>query len=428
MGDHTTTHTFTETEKIKVQSGDLEVGMYVCDLDRPWSETPFLFQGFELLNSDDLNVVRQLCNHVYVDVKKSSAILPQKHAHPEGLKQPLHQRLFSIGKSQRKSLYLNRTTLKEEVKSAAPTYKQASSLVRSIMDDIRLGNSIDTHRAKEAVSSCVSSVIRNPEAMLLLTRLKNKDEYTSEHSLNVSIISIAFGRHLGLDQQVLNELGLCGLLHDMGKMLTPTEILNKPSSLTKEEDEIMKRHPEDGRNILMSSSGIVLSTIDVAHSHHERMDGSGYPRNLGSNQLTYFTRIVTIADVFDALTSDRIYKNGDTTFNSLRVLHAARGMAFDPALITKFVECIGIYPMGSVVEMHNGEIGIVAGSSPQHRLQPVVKLLLDAEKHPMSAHLVNLAKPDLDDFGIPYKIIQSHHPRKFGLDVNRYIQRSLDLH
>ena len=314
---------------------------------------------------------------------------------------------------------------KEDLEPAEKYYKEASSLVKSIMQDIKLGRSIDTPAAKQAIAACVDNIIQRQDALLLMSRLRDRDEYTSQHSLNVAIIAISLGRYSGLEKAKLNEVGLCGLLHDMGKMLTPNHILNKPGKLTDDEMEIMRQHPADGYNILSSSGGLFPEVIQVAHTHHERMDGGGYPRKVPGKNLSLYSRIVTIADVFDAVTADRIYKDGATIETALRIMYDGRGISFDPILVTQFIESVGIYPLGTVVELQNGEIGLVVHSNPEHRLRPWVKIILGPDHEPIDPLLVDLSRMDLDSSGNPYWIKASHNPRNFDIDLLKHLHSQI---
>ena len=416
-------------ETVTLSTRALKKGMYVCGIDRPWEETPFLFQGFVVESDSDLRMLQEHCDHVTVDVRQSKhlgarigtrhgqeSIATHRAASATKGQMAVEEALHHFGSPPKRS-----RTLANELKPAIEAYEQANRLVKATMEGIRLGKSVDTQSAKAAVAGCVDSIIRNPEAMLLLSRLKTRAHYTSEHSLNVSIVSIAFGRHLGMDRRQLNEIGLCGMLHDLGKMMAPDEVLNKPGRLEGEEIEIMKRHPADGRNILMSSTGLSHAAIDAAYGHHERSDGSGYPEGLRSDRISLYTKIVSIVDVFDAVTSDRAYRDGATTSDALSLLHSKRGEHYDPSLVLKFTECIGAYPVGTIVELHNGEIGIVVQEHPTARLKPKVRLLLDEQRKPRDPGVIDLAAGAVDARGVEYRIKTAHNPRKFNLDLRRYI-------
>lgn len=428
---------YSKTLTIEVDVSLLKMGMYVSKLvDCPWEKTAFKFQGFLIIHPGQISKIREYCDYVYVDREKSIQV-DGKHVGSNSDTSTHISKVKKLNKrktapqsnaknSTRKNWSDRHSIKKQDLEPAVKTYKETSNLVKSIMKDIKLGHSIDTPAAKEAVAACVDNVITHTDAMLLLSRLRNRDEYTSEHSLNVAIISISLGRHAELNRKQLNEVGLSGLLHDMGKMLTPDHILNKPGRLTDEEMKVMQQHPADGHDILSSSSGIFHEAIHVAHSHHERMNGKGYPQGLADKDLSLYNRIVTIADVFDAITGDRVYKKGETVETALRILHDQRGEAFDPILVTQFIETVGIYPLGTVVEMNNGEIGIVVHTNPDHRLRPWIKIILNNAHKPRDPLLVNIAKPDLDPDGKPYWIKRSHNPRNFDIDLLKHIHGQLD--
>jgi HD-GYP domain-containing protein (c-di-GMP phosphodiesterase class II) len=402
------THT---TQKTKVSVADLRVGMYVCELDRPWAESPFLFQGFEMKTEADIRAVRKICRYVYIDIsremyappslKKANLIAAQKEEAPPPRARP-------------------RVQIEQEIHAARCAYENTSALVRTMMDDIHFGRRIDTQGAKQVVRECVDSLIRNPDALLFLTQLKNRDEYTAQHSLNVCIYSVAFGIRLGYQGQTLEDLGLSGLMHDMGKMKVPLEVLNKPGKLTVQEFEIMKQHTTLGRDILMSARESLPSAVDVAYSHHERLNGSGYPLGLDGEHLAPFSKIVAIVDTYDAITSDRVYHNSRTHMDAINVLSKSRGKGFDSRLVIKFIERIGIYPPGTVVEMGNGEVGVVMEVYPKAKIRPKVVLILDERKRPRAPRLVDLSKLDLDAAAQPYVIRKVLTNNAYGINLTRF--------
>lgn len=397
--------------KVKIYSNSLQIGMYVCELDRPWLESPFLFQGFVLATKEDIEAVQEVCEYVFVDPVKT------KQGRGDNLRRPVKQPAFAGNAPQK------RAAVEQEIAKARTAHKHTSSLVKSFMNNIYIGLGVDIQLAKEAVSECVDSVIGNPDAMLLLTQLKNRDEYTSQHSMNVCVLSIAFGRSLGMPVDELQNLGFSGLMHDMGKIRVPLEVLNKPGELTDDEFSLMKSHTVYGRNILMNSSGVLPGAIDVAYSHHESMDGSGYPRAFHGGQLSQFSRMVAIADAYDAITSDRVYQNGRTHMDAINVFHQTAGKKFDSALVFKFIECIGIYPPGTVVEMSNGEVALVIETNPTQKLRPRVMTLLDCEKNPQRNRIVDLSKFELDGNEQPYKIRAVLRQDAHGLDIRQHLDQ-----
>lgn len=398
------TLSYKESEKIRIPVAALQIGMRVYELDRPWEETPFLFQGFQIETEEEIRILNDLCKFVLVDMESRVDFRIQQSTEESSF-------------APTTTIVRKQETVQRQFSSAHKTYSDSSRLVRSIMDDIRLGKSIDTPAAKEAIGSCVDSVISNPDALLLLTRIKNKDEYTAEHSLNVAILTIALGRQIGFNKDKLMEVGMCGMLHDVGKILTPEQVLNKPGRLTREEMEEMKKHPVHGRDILLSSDGVIGPALDVAHGHHESLDGTGYPRGLTDNQLTLTTKMVAITDTFDAITSDRIYRNGSPVMNALQILNRNRGKRFDSKLVMRFVKAIGIFPPGSVVELSTGEFGVVVESHPVQKLRPKVLVLKSPTNPNPEPRIIDLAHVREDENGNDLRIMKNIHPDDAGIDL-----------
>ena len=262
---------------IKIHISELKIGMFVSKLDRPWLETPFLMQGFVIESLDDIDVVAEYSQFVWIDAVSQEWIAPEERA--------------SLSGQSKKVSYINKVDTKAEHAAAMNTYREARRLTRTFLDDLRLGGVINTEQAKSTVKECVHSILRNSDALIWMSKIRSQDEYTAEHCLNVCILAIAFGRHLGMGEADLERLGLCGLLHDVGKMRVQQDVLNKPSSLTEKEFDMMKAHTVHGRNLLMASPGIPNSTIDVAYSHHEKIDGTGYPRGLKASGISEMAKL-----------------------------------------------------------------------------------------------------------------------------------------
>jgi len=367
-----------EWMKKKIDASELMVGMYVCEVDRPWLETPFLFQGFPIKNFEDIENVRKVCKYVYIDTARGKdsqhSVSASSHAHG------IQKQMEKIPVSREAQRYPVSVPLERETKEAGKIHNKTKGLIKKYMDDVRLGNSITTDIAKEVVREAVDSIIRNPNALVCFTQLKNRDQYTSEHSLNVCIMALAFGRYLGLSEDLLNELGIGALLHDLGKMKIPMELLHKEGNLTQEEFDLIKKHPEFGREILESAGGVPQSALDIAYSHHERIGGRGYPEGRTSRELSLFAKVVAIVDVYDAITSDRSYHDAISSHDALKKMYEWRETDFDADLIEKFIQCLGIYPIGSIVELNTGDVGIVVEVDPEKRLKPRVMLVMDPDK------------------------------------------------
>ena len=343
--------------------------MYVSKLDRDWLDTPFIMQGFLIEDPEDIDIVSEYCEHVWVDAVQSR----RRDTGASGV---------GTASQTRPAKYVHQVSIQDEHRKAYKAFRHARSITCSILEDVRLGASIDSEAAKSTVNDCVDSVLRHPDAMLWLSKIRNESEYTSDHCLNVCILAIAFGRQLDFDTQELQNIGLCGLLHDVGKMRVPHGIVDKPAKLTTKEYNLMKAHTVHGRNLLLSTKNVYSGTIDVAYSHHERMDGEGYPRKLPGKGIARYARIISIVDAYDAMTAERCYSRAKTSTEALKIIYSERGKQFDDELALKFIKTIGLYPPGSLVELYSGEVGFVFESNQYRRHLPKVILLLDDEKEP----------------------------------------------
>ncbi|WP_438951997.1 HD-GYP domain-containing protein [Porticoccus sp.] len=392
---------------IRVPVSGLKLGMLVTELDRPWLETPFLLQGFVIRHPSEIRKLQEYCDYVFVEKEgrrwgdkkdpfRADFGLSKRNldgSGGSGLQKRVRaeeQKPSPIDTMHTRPEHPVEISVEEEHPSARRAYESAHSQVSNLLEQARLGNALDTEGARETVSHCVDSILRNPSALMWMAKIKHMDYYTMEHCLNVCILAVAFGRHLRLPKDELVKLGVGGMLHDVGKMRIPEQILNKPGKLSKEEFEVMATHPEEGRKLLMKSQGSLSSAIDVAINHHERMGGKGYPRGLFAHELSTYARIIAIVDAFDAMTSDRCYDMARSTLDSLKEIYRYRGTHFDEDLALEFIQLMGPYPPGTIVELSNGYVGIVLSSQSKKRHLPNVKLVLDSDKKPIAEEFVNL--------------------------------------
>ncbi|MCL7942444.1 HD-GYP domain-containing protein [Marinobacter sp. ATCH36] len=420
-----------ETE---VPVSQLQIGMHVVRLDRPWKDTDFLLQGFILQTEDDVLAVQQQCHTVFVEGRVN--VSPEPLERSSVSKRKTVDKPVSSGPSRhqssipkRKVTYINKVDASREMTTARMSYTEAKATAKNIMSSLRLGRTLEMNQIHQVVGSCVDSVLRNDNALLLLTKIKNKDEYTAEHCINVSILSAAFAKHLGLLEGEIRTVALCGLLHDVGKMRIDDEILNKPGALTPEEFAVMKNHTTFGRDVLAALPRLAHSAVDVAYSHHERMDGKGYPRGLAGHQIPLFAKIVGLVDTYDAITSSRVYDKGRASMEALQIIHRNKGAQFDAELAVEFIRMIGVYPPGSIVEMANDEVGIVVASHPTSKLKPRVLLVRDANKHALATFReVDLLKGTLDSAGQPYKIAREVPDESYGIVMKEFIEQGILNH
>ncbi len=390
--------------KKKVNVSDLKWGMYVCELDRPWSETSFFFPGFAITSEEDIKVLRRRCRYVYIKAEPDFRIFEETSVHERP-----------------KRGYQDQTRLEDEVEAIREVHQQATTLIYTIMDDAHLGKSIDTATAKKLVARMAKSVLRNPDALICFTQLKKQDDYTALHSLRVSILALAFGRHLGFEEEELNLLGMGALLHDIGKMRVPNAILNKPGKLTQREVEVMQSHVPAGVQILERTQDIPSKAIEVARLNHERYNGTGYMKQLKRDQIGLFGLLGAIVDVYDALTSDRVHQDALSPLDALWKMYEWRVRDFHPALVEQFIQCMGIFPIGSVVILNTGEVGVVRTMNRAQRLKPEVVLVLKPDKTRYGAlRAVNLARKTSPS-GKPYEIKKALPAGQYGIQPVHYL-------
>jgi HD-GYP domain-containing protein (c-di-GMP phosphodiesterase class II) len=390
--------------KRRLHVSHLELGMYICELDRPWRQTDFLFQGFPLLKLEHIHAVRERCDYVFVDDTRRVRIDQGQLIVPSAT--PL-----------RVTRKMNRIPLSLEVEEAREAYRSSSLVLDQVLLDVQQGRAIDTKACQALVKRNLESMLRNESAMLWLTRLKSQDLYTSLHCLSVSILAMGFGTHLGLADDKIELLGIAGLLHDVGKMKIDPTILNKPGKLTEEEFQHIKLHPTFGYQALCNQEDIPAAAIQAAHGHHERLDGKGYPQGLAHYQIPFTTRVITIVDAFDAITSHRAYDDARPIQTAYDVLRSSAGQQFDEALVHEFIRWLGVFPVGTLVELHTGEVGLVLEKHPHLHLRPKVVVLRSSNKTPCEPRYLDLSQLTVDADGTPYRISSGIPDGSYGLFI-----------
>jgi len=405
----------------EIPVSDVQLGMHIVRLDRPWSETDFPLQGFVVRTTDEIEAVQTQCETVVVEGRVSYRMRLARHAVATAGGPKKTERVKEAVVS-----YINQIPFEDEFERATEAFNTSRRTARNIFESVRLGRVLDIHDIRPVVKDVVASVLRNEAALRWLTQIRTKDGYTAEHSMNVCVLAAAFGRHLELPEQELELLALCGLLHDVGKVRCDEDVLTKSGALTPAEFEHLKMHPDFGRKVLMSVDGLENIAVDVAHSHHERMDGSGYPRGLTHEKIPHFAKIITVVDAYDAITAHRSYDNARSSKMALDIIYKYRGTQFDDDLALEFIRFIGIYPPGSLVELSSGEVGLVLESFPQNRLRPKVLIVRDANKAPCPEKVVNLMTLHVAN-GQPVKISREWPNGSFDIDLKYYLAQGLKL-
>lgn len=296
-------------------------------------------------------------------------------------------------------------------------YQEARELQGKFIRHLKAGEPIDITPLAAVAEEMVDTMFTHGDAMLCLARIRAKDAYLMEHSMNVAILLANFGRYLGLERSVLKELTLGGLLHDVGKIMTPDEVLNKPGKLTDEEFGVMRQHVVHSYDILSNTAGITPTMLEVAANHHERLDGTGYPQRLKGDQLSLYTRMSGIVDVYDAVTADRVYKQGMQPTQAFRILLKGIDQHFDAELVTKFIKCMGVYPVGTLVQLSNQRLAVVMQRNEQQPLKPVVKVIY----HATQRHYLEVQWLDLARNGGQESIESTVDPKEFGINLANFV-------
>ena len=400
---------------VKISADDLEVGMYISRLDRPWLETPFMLQGLVLSSEEEIQLVQQYCQHVYIDTLRSvhKPLTPR----PTPLERPRKSVQELFGKRALKKLE-DTSNWKEEYPRAVEAVESLSRGIKEIFDNVVLGGALDIVKVKKSVDPMIASVVRNPDACIWLARIKQEDHYTYQHSLGASIWAVALGRQLGLPKADLRSLAIGGLLFDLGKLGIDKELLRVERTLTDDEMQQLRDHVSIGLEMVKGSGLMNQDVIDMVAYHHERHDGSGYPSRHKGDDIPVFARIAAIVDCYDAITSHRSYARAISPSEAIKMLYQLKDIDFQAELIEEFIQAVGIYPAGTLVELSSGEVAVVVAEYRTRRLRPRVMVLLDSEKQQLSdIRTVDLLNVTETDDGEPLDIVNSLESDAYGLDM-----------
>ncbi len=398
----------------KIPVDRLRPGMYVSDVNCSWLDHPFATKHFPIKDEKRIQEIRALGIHeVYIDTVKGLDVADaQTQAEA---RQEIGERMAAIAEEPRKEKH--RTELAVEIQRARQLHGEANRVVKGMLYDIRLGKQIEMELVEPLVEKMVDSIFRNQDALLPLARLKEHDDYTFQHSVSVCALLVSFARSMGLDRATIKEIAIGGLLHDVGKAKVPDEILNKPAKLTDAEFAKMKSHVVQSILILRNTPGISQIALDVAGQHHERYDGSGYPNKLKGDDISLYGRMGAIVDVYDAITSDRVYHKGMAPTAALGRLLEWSKYHFDPALARAYVKCVGIYPTGSLVRLESGRLAVVREQHPDKMMSPKVTLIYHAgHKRYLPPEELDLAR-----CGGRERIVGHEEYEDWGIDPKRWV-------
>lgn len=395
-------------EKISVEQ--LRIGMYVRELDIPWEDSSFLLQGVDVTTQQDVIDVQKQCKNVWVDY--------------------MEYRLSDTPDTQNTNAFGSDVSLiqiREDYDDARKVHEQSREFVTKVFGDIAAGREIDAAGIIQTVNNSVKSILQNSDASIWLTRLSEKDDQAAKHSLNVTALSIILGKTLGFSKAELEKLGISALMHDVGKTQLPDELLHKTRVLSEQEHSQIREHCVIGARILSQSRNIPTIAAKVALSHHERVDGGGYPNGLKKDDIPLYTRIVTIANAYDGMTlSSASGAKSLSQTEAIGELYKERGKQFDEDLVVKFIDGIGVFPPGSLVEMTNGEVGIVLAASKE-KLKPKVIMILNQLKDAAIQQVIDLSLMCVDVSGMPYQIKSTLRDGTYGIFVGDFQRAGLRL-
>ncbi len=376
----------------RISVSQLTVGLHIKEFCGSWMEHPFIRSSFVLSNAKDLSVIlASSIKEVWIDSSKgldvpvSVPVVSEKQAEIE-IDAALEQ-VVTGGRS------MAPVSIEREMERAALICRQSKQAMVSMFEEARMGNSVDVGGARDLVEEISDSVMRNPGALISLARLKTVDDYTYMHSVAVCAMMVVLAKQLGLDEAKTRLAGLAGLMHDLGKAAMPATVLNKPGKLTAAEFEIIKSHPVKGYEMLLMSESFDADTRDVCLHHHEKVDGSGYPEGLKGDGISLMAKMGAVCDVYDAITSNRPYKIGWDPAESLRKMAEWSTGHFDQKVFQAFVKSMGIYPVGSLVLMSSGRIGVVTAQSAKSLITPQIKVFYSTKSHMrITPELLDLSK------------------------------------
>jgi len=394
----------------KIDTKQLEPGMFLHELCGTWLNHPFWRTSFLLKSDTQIAKIRDSgIAEAVIDTEKGLDInAPTAPTAPAPV-------VLEVPAPPPKPAAPKYTPMDAEMAQASNIVAESKKAVVSMFNEARMGKAIEADSVMPLVEEISSSVARNPGALISIARLKTADDYTYMHSVAVCGLMIALARQLDLDEAQIREAGMAGLLHDVGKMAIPLEVLNKPGKLTDEEFTLIKGHPAAGHEMLASGRGVSEISLDVCLHHHEKIDGTGYPHKLAGDQISLFARMGAICDIYDAVTSERPYKKGWDPAEAVHKMATWSKGHFDERIFQAFVKSVGIYPVGSLIRLQSGRLGVVIEQTPSSLLTPRIKVFFSIKSQTrMPPEVVDLSRPSTND-----RIVAQEDPVKWGFtDLN----------
>ena len=372
----------------------VELGMYVTEKTDGVADGSMQEKGFIHRDETLTKLKNKGITELFIDVSK-------------GKDSP-----YAVPVLSKSTQFKSRVKLSEERTKAEKVYGEARTLVGDLMNDVKMGKAIDVGAVQELADDIDNSVLNNPNALLCLSQIREKDKYLLEHSINVGILMSIFSTSMGYDKATVKELTTGAFLHDVGKILVPSEVLNKPGKLTAKEWIEMKRHVVYGQQVLNKSEGISDIAKSICGLHHERLDGTGYPVGYKADEINVYGRMAAVVDVYDAITAARCYHDGKSPFEAMRFLLKLGGEGhLDVKLVYNFIRCMSVYPVGTLVELDNGKLGVVQQANNEKPDRPLLKIFFNLR----SRSYEKISELNLASTSVHAKIVCTHHPDEFGI-------------
>lgn len=399
---------------------ELQPGMFVSELDRPWLDTPFLLQGFLITDLDEIELLGDYCQTVIINTLQSKI----SSEYLNNLKRKsIGKTLAETFPTRKLKTYSDTISFDEELKIAQDVYEDYEQFSSRMYENFRASKYLDISSAASIINNLVDSIIRNPDACMLLNKMEEKGDYLYSHALGTSLWSAALARQIGLPSADIKTVAIGGLLCDIGKVRISNPILEKETPLSAEEYQLIQQHVLADQKFQEQFPGLSGPLLDIIRCHHERHDGSGYPQGLSGDDIPVFARMVGIADCYDAMTRNRTYAEAVPPYQASKELYELRDIHFQKELVEEFIQATGIYPLGTLVELNNGEVGVVVAEYRTRRLRPKLLMVLDSDKQHLSRpYYLDLSAPENSAGQVRLEIRKSLETGAYGLDVDDYYQ------
>lgn len=410
-------------KEVKTTVDALEVGMFVSRLDKPWIDTPFALEGVRITSKNDIEILRKYTSFVFVDTEEGPTPDPkhwieispaEMRIEGEAVEIKFPEKKDAEYRKLRKTFYEIESSLDEELIHAKEIRLRIERDFKKILLDMQNERHLDISELKDGIRAAVGSIIRNPAAFALVAQLEKSNEYAYSHALSTSIWCAHFGRHLGFERKEIEELALGGMLLDLGKIRLPPELLNKTATITAAEAQLIRRHVDFSIRLLTRTKGISANIMRMVATHHERFSGKGYPQGLSNRDIPIYGRIAGIVDSYDAMTTPRPYsKRTQSPNEAINELYMLRDKSFQAELVEQFIQTVGLYPTGSLVELNSGAVGVVLEVNDLKRLYPTVMLVLDKDKQPLD----QFETIDLSDNTAGLRVSRALPTGAFGINI-----------